>query len=63
MELELKNNFSQFPLSKGPPPGMESLRPTYRNRASLIKEAQAMLDAAVAPKAQDVDEHGQVKRA
>jgi hypothetical protein len=46
-----------------PPPGMKNLRPAYRSRASLIKEAQVILDAREVSEKQEVDEHGQVKHA
>ena len=59
LELEMKHRHTSL-LSA--PPGMENLRPAYRSRASLIKEAQAIIDKNVPPKPQEVDKHGQVKR-
>jgi hypothetical protein len=64
VELELRENYrTSDHHSMEPPPGMKNLRPAYRSRASLIKEAQVILDAREVSEKQEVDEHGQVKHA
>jgi hypothetical protein len=63
MDLELRERHRLPSSTKGPPPSMENLRPAYRSRGSLIKEAQTLLDNQEVPKKQEVDEHGQVKHA
>lgn len=61
MEIELREKYRVVSSTKGPPPGMENLRPAYRSRQSLIKEAQGIVDADAATKRKEVDEKGVVR--
>jgi hypothetical protein len=61
MDLELREKYrTSDHHSMEPPPDMENLRPAYRRRSSLIREAQGILDAQKVPEKRSVDERGKV---
>ena len=60
MDLELNKAYVKVSSTKGPPPTMENLRPGYRRRSALIKEAQDILDKSAVPPSREVDEKGNV---
>jgi hypothetical protein len=53
MELVVAAKFKSASSSIGPPPGMENLRPTRRTRASMLNEAQNVLNSKLAKELPD----------
>jgi hypothetical protein len=53
MELVVAAKFKSASSSMGPPPGMENLRPTRRTRASMLNEAQNVLNSKLAKELPD----------
>jgi hypothetical protein len=60
MDLELREKYRLPSKNAGPPPSMESIRPAYRSRRSLLNEAQEILDAQKVPSSKEVDAKGKV---
>jgi hypothetical protein len=61
MDLELREKYrTSDHHSLEPPPSMESIRPAYRSRRSLLNEAQDILDAQKIPDKKEVDVRGKV---